>query len=250
MFDASCQEGHEAAGRQEGNPETGGKEVSLSNNSAPNGEGPDPSDRAFFALLVGLPFRTVESGALRSRRLTPEDALTVSSHLCATATLAALALAACSSSNKTSSSPIAPATETSAPSTTAEPRTTVAPSRPATVALASNAKRGKSILVDSKCLSSLYIWDNDTTPGKARCTGASIGGVAAARCQRHTHLPERSASRRSPDRTAKSTSPPTASRCTGSNAELVELAQTWATEVGRPLAAHDDIRRRFQSTQK
>ena len=33
-----------------------------------------------------------------------------------------------------------------------------------------------------------------------------------------------------------------------SNAQLVELAQTWATQVGRPLATSDDVRRRFAAT--
>ena len=33
-----------------------------------------------------------------------------------------------------------------------------------------------------------------------------------------------------------------------SNAELVTLAETWATRVGRPLATPDDVRRRFEST--
>jgi predicted lipoprotein with Yx(FWY)xxD motif len=90
----------------------------------------------------------------------------------AMAAFAALALAACGSSNKASSSSTTAATGTSAPpASTATPGTTTAPSAPAAVAVASNAKIGKSILVDSKGMT-LYVWDNDTMPGKANCTGA------------------------------------------------------------------------------
>ncbi len=94
----------------------------------------------------------------------------------ATAAVAALALAACGSSSKSSSSPttVAPAATTvpatSAP-TTATPGTTVAASGSATVAVATNAQIGKPILVDATGMT-LYVWDNDTTPGKASCTGA------------------------------------------------------------------------------
>jgi predicted lipoprotein with Yx(FWY)xxD motif len=94
--------------------------------------------------------------------------------------IALFALAACGSSSKSSgaSSPTtaAPGT-TAAPATTAAPGTTAASSAATggtTVALAAvnNPKaEGKKVLVDSKGMT-LYVWDNDTTPGKASCTGA------------------------------------------------------------------------------
>jgi len=86
--------------------------------------------------------------------------------------LAALALAACGSSSKASSPPTT-VPQTTAPATTAAPPTTAAssnPTGPATVAVAANATIGKSILVNGSGMT-LYIWDNDTTPGKASCTG-------------------------------------------------------------------------------
>ena len=89
-------------------------------------------------------------------------------HVAAAAALAAVALAACGSSNKSSSpTTTAPAAST----TTAAAPTTAVPPVAATVALVRNAKIGKPILVDGNG-KTLYVWDNDTTPGKASCTGA------------------------------------------------------------------------------
>jgi predicted lipoprotein with Yx(FWY)xxD motif len=88
---------------------------------------------------------------------------------------AALALAACGSSSKATpaTSPTTPPTSTTA--TTAPPVTAAPPtSGPAgqvSVTLAANTTIGKSILVDSNGMT-LYIWDNDTTPGRSSCTGA------------------------------------------------------------------------------
>jgi predicted lipoprotein with Yx(FWY)xxD motif len=94
--------------------------------------------------------------------------------LLAAGALAALALAACSSSSK-SSAPPATSPPTAAPTTAATPTTTASSSGSATptVALASvnNAKaNGKKVLVDKNGMT-LYVWDNDKTPGKADCTG-------------------------------------------------------------------------------
>jgi len=88
--------------------------------------------------------------------------------------VAAFALAACGSSSKSSSPPTTAASSpTTAAAAAANPTTT--PGSPvaataATVALAQNAKIGKQILVDDKGMT-LYVWDNDKTPGKASCTG-------------------------------------------------------------------------------
>ena len=85
--------------------------------------------------------------------------------------VAAFALAACGSSSKSSSPP----TTASSPTSAAAASSTTAPGSPAeataaTVALAQNAKIGKPILVNDKGMT-LYVWDNDKTPGKASCTG-------------------------------------------------------------------------------
>lgn len=82
------------------------------------------------------------------------------------------ALGACGSSSK-SSTPNATSPPTSAEATTttaAATTTTAGNAAGATVSLAMNAKVGKNILVDSNGMT-LYIWDKDTTPGKASCTG-------------------------------------------------------------------------------
>jgi predicted lipoprotein with Yx(FWY)xxD motif len=81
--------------------------------------------------------------------------------------LPTMALAACGSSSKSSTGssdttqPAAVTTTTSGASTNAK----------ATVALADNETIGKKVLVDSDGMT-LYIWENDKTPGKASCTGA------------------------------------------------------------------------------
>jgi predicted lipoprotein with Yx(FWY)xxD motif len=92
--------------------------------------------------------------------------------LFAVAAVAALALAACGSSSKSSnasSTTVAPT-----PTTVAAPTTTGGTSTGGqTVALASVkvGDEAKMILVDDKGMT-LYIWDKDTTAGKASCTGA------------------------------------------------------------------------------
>jgi predicted lipoprotein with Yx(FWY)xxD motif len=80
---------------------------------------------------------------------------------------AALALAACGSSSKPASSA---ATPTTAAPTTEAPTTTAPAAGKTTVATASNATIGKTILIDSSGMT-LYVWDNDKTAGKASCTG-------------------------------------------------------------------------------
>jgi predicted lipoprotein with Yx(FWY)xxD motif len=50
------------------------------------------------------------------------------------------------------------------------PPTTVANKASVTVDEAMNAKIKKNILVDGKGMT-LYVWDKDTTPGKATCSG-------------------------------------------------------------------------------
>jgi predicted lipoprotein with Yx(FWY)xxD motif len=89
----------------------------------------------------------------------------------AAAGFATLALAGCGSSSKSTSSPTTAApTTTAVPTTTAAPRTQATPSGTSTVSLVTNAKIGKPIVVDAKGMT-LYVWDKDTTPGKASCTG-------------------------------------------------------------------------------
>jgi len=91
----------------------------------------------------------------------------------AIAALAALALAACGSSSKKSTG----TTETTAPVTTVPAATTTtagSTTSGATVSLAAvqNPEIGSTkVLVDSKGRT-LYVWDNDKTPGKSSCTGA------------------------------------------------------------------------------
>jgi len=94
--------------------------------------------------------------------------------LLATAAVASLALAACGSSSKSGSGSTA---TTVAPTTVAntEVTTTTAGSSSAaatTVAVAQNSTIGKKILVDSKGLT-LYVWDNDKTPGQSSCDASS-----------------------------------------------------------------------------
>ena len=91
---------------------------------------------------------------------------------------AALALAACSSSSKSTSAsggttaPASTAPAATAPAATTAPTTAASssPSSTATVSSGMNATIGKAILVDSAGMT-LYVWDKDTTPGKASCTG-------------------------------------------------------------------------------
>src|SRR5215468_183780 len=81
---------------------------------------------------------------------------------------AVFALAACGSSSKSSgAAPTNPPTQ--APTTAAAP-TTVANKAAVTVDEAMNDKIKKNILVDGKGMT-LYVWDKDTTPGKATCSG-------------------------------------------------------------------------------
>ena len=81
--------------------------------------------------------------------------------------LPTMALAACGSSSKSSTGstdttqPAAVTTTTGGSSTNAK----------ATVALADNSTIGKKVLVDSDGMT-LYIWENDKSPGKSSCTGA------------------------------------------------------------------------------
>jgi predicted lipoprotein with Yx(FWY)xxD motif len=81
--------------------------------------------------------------------------------------LPTMALAACGSSSKSSTGssdttqPPAATTTTGGSSTNAK----------ATVALVDNSTIGKKVLVDSDGMT-LYIWENDKTPGKSSCTGA------------------------------------------------------------------------------
>jgi predicted lipoprotein with Yx(FWY)xxD motif len=82
---------------------------------------------------------------------------------------AVCALAACGSSSKSSgAAPTNPPTQ--APTTAAPPTTVAAAKAPVTVDEAMNAKIKKNILVDGKGMT-LYVWDKDTTPGKATCSG-------------------------------------------------------------------------------
>jgi predicted lipoprotein with Yx(FWY)xxD motif len=87
---------------------------------------------------------------------------------------AVVALAACGSSSKSSgaapTNPSTAATTTPAPTTQAAPTTMAAAAGKATVNEVMNAKIGKKILVDNNG-KTLYVWDKDTTPGKATCTG-------------------------------------------------------------------------------
>ncbi len=85
------------------------------------------------------------------------------------AAMATLALAACGSSSKNS----AATTGTTVPPGTTAPEattTTAGSTGEATVSLAKVTKIGEKVLVDSKGMT-LYVWDNDKTPGKSSCTG-------------------------------------------------------------------------------
>ena len=98
--------------------------------------------------------------------------------LAAVAAGAALLLAACGSGGSSSAKSSSPATTAAAPAAdgygAASPPSTMGANTAATaattVSVADNAKIGKKVLVDSHGMT-LYVWDNDTTAGKAMCTG-------------------------------------------------------------------------------
>lgn len=97
--------------------------------------------------------------------------------LAAVGAAATMLLAACGSSGSKSAKSSSPGTTAAAPAAdgygAASPSTmgaNTAATAGATVSVADNAKIGKKILVDSNGMT-LYVWDNDTTAGKAMCTG-------------------------------------------------------------------------------
>ncbi len=81
--------------------------------------------------------------------------------------LSAITLAACGSSSKSSTG----STGTTQPAAATTTTGGASSNAKATVALADNSTIGKKVLVNSDGMT-LYMWENDKTPGKASCTGA------------------------------------------------------------------------------